>query len=97
MPTSASAPARATVGDAGEHAQAVLLAPYLVGFVVDAVGRAARQARRADQLAIDTSRSTRGSGGRPSTRSPIIVRCISFVPPPIVPENCSSNWSGHSS
>ena len=81
-----------------EHAQAVLLPAHLIGLVVDPVrGRARSGTTAATSSRYGTSRSTRGSGGSPSTRSPIIVRCTSFVPPPIVPENCSSNWSGHSS
>ena len=49
-----------------EHAEAVLLPPYLVGFLVDAVRLRLVRHGGATNSRYDTSRSTRGSAGAPA-------------------------------
>ena len=52
MPTSVKCAAGAAVGDAREHAQAVVLAPHLIGVVVDAVRLRSSSATACRQLAV---------------------------------------------
>ena len=66
-------PAGPAVGDTGEHAAAGPAPGDLIGVVVDAVRRRLVSHGAPASSRYDTSRSTRGSGGSPSARSPIIV------------------------